>query len=131
MRISLLVPLMVLVGCAGTQKKDEAEAKDVSAARRVKAALERLPKCAAGVEAGRLEFQGMCTLMACETACCNTCGWDAAIVSTAGTKTPLDHEKVRKALDLGESSYDCEMNVWREALNGLKLSAGEPLCIVR
>ena len=131
MRISLLVPLMVLVGCTGAQKKDEAEAKDVSAARRVKVALERLPKCADGVEAGRLEFEGMCTLMACETACCNACGWDAATVSAEGTKTPLDHEYVRNTLDLGESSYDCEMNVWREAVNGLKLSLVKPACIVR
>lgn len=131
MRLSLFVPLMVLVGCTGAQKKDEAEAKDVSAARRVKAALERLPKCAAGVEAGRLEFEGMCTLMACETACCNACGWDASVVSTEGTKTPLDREYVRKTLDLGESSYDCEMNVWREAVNGLKLSLTQPACIVR
>lgn len=131
MRHSLLISLMLLVGCAGTQTKNDAESKDVSAARRVKAALERLPKCAAGVEAGRLEFEGMCTLMACETACCNACGWDAAVVSTEGTKTPLDHEAVRKALDLGESSYDCEMKVWREAVNGLKVSAGEPLCLVR
>ncbi|MGV3623942.1 MAG: hypothetical protein ACO1OB_24200 [Archangium sp.] len=131
MRLSLLVPLLVLVGCTSAQKKDDAESKDVTAARRVKAALERLPKCAPGVEAGRLEFEGMCTLMACQTTCCNTCGWDAAVVSTEGTKTPLDHEKVRKALDLGDSSYDCELTVWREAVNGLKLSSTEPLCIVR
>lgn len=131
MRTSLLIPLMLLVGCTAAQKKDDAETRDVAAARRVKAALERLPKCADGVETGRLEFEGMCTLMACETACCNTCGWDAASISTEGTKTPLDHEYVRKTLDLGDSSYDCEMNVWREAVNGLKLSLQQPACIVR
>lgn len=137
-----LVLTVLLAGCASTQKPDEAPSKDVVAAQRINAALAKLPTCGDEVVGERLEMGGVCTLMACvgvyrdgvatpAPACCNKCSIAPQLISDDGAKKPVSLERVREVLELGETSYDCEVKVWQAALESVRLSLEGTACVVR
>ncbi len=126
-----LLVVLLFIGCAATQKP---KTKDAVAAQQVTAALEALPTCAAGVDAGKLVVQAtMCTLMACggPSVCCNQCGWSATFMGGAGLAVPLEPARVREVLGLGQGSLECEVKAWGDALAEVSLSLGEPACVAR
>lgn len=132
-RMKRLTFALLLAGCATTPKPEEkAPSRDVTAAQRINAALERLPTCGDDVAGERLEFGGACTLMACTASqCCNSCSVSPELINDDGTKTPVDFARVREVLDLGDTAYDCELRVWRAALENVRLSLKDTACVVR
>ncbi len=123
---------LLFVSCAAQQPQQVVDepVTEVTTEQRAYAqaaeALKALPSCAAGVLPTPIELAPtFCTRMACTTACCNRCGWKAS----AGDEA-VD---LARALQLPEGALDCEIQAWRQAIEGhsLFLGAGEEACVAR
>lgn len=130
----LLVVLVLLAGCQ-TAKVAEAPTKDgrdVAATEALRATLAALPRCEAGAEAGRVSVAPTtCTKMYCGQACCNQCGWAATFEGMNAQKVPLDGEKARALLKVGEGALDCEIAAWQQVLSGVSMAVEGTACVVR
>lgn len=138
MKKSLLV-LFAACACSAPQKKEDAPAptptmtRPEAARAAVKSALDALPACGAASQARPVSITlTMCTKKFCNTPCCNTCGWAATQPGADGAPTPVDAERLKTLLKLGEgSALDCEVSAWNEAIAGQAVSLGDPACVAR
>lgn len=136
MKKTMLVWAMALAGCAtsgGAETKgDAADGRAGAAEAQLRSTLEALPKCEAGVEAGKLVIEATtCTKMFCGKDCCNQCSWSATLETKTGNKMPLDAAKVRSALKVGDSALECEVAAWGKALSASTVAVDGNACVVR
>lgn len=137
-----LLVLLLVAGCV-TAKPSVATEPSVAPERtatagpqdaagaQVKSALERLPRCAPGAEAGALSLQpAACTKKFCHAACCNQCTWSATFDGMSGAR-PADKARVQAALGISESALDCEIAAWSQALAGQSVALEPAPCQVR
>ncbi|MBL8915819.1 MAG: hypothetical protein JNM17_34290 [Archangium sp.] len=133
----LAVMFVVVASACQTTKGSEVpngskEGRDAVASEELKATLAALPKCEAGADAGRVSVAPTtCTKMYCGKACCNQCSWAASFEGKNGQKVPLDAEKARAVLKVGEGALDCEVAAWEQVLSTASLAIEGTACVVR
>lgn len=129
----LVVTCVVVTACQTTKTVEAPtkEGRDAEATAQLRAVLDALPKCEAGADAGRVSVAAtQCTKMYCGKACCNQCGWAASFEGKNGQKVPLEAEKARALLKVGEGALDCEVAAWEQVLSGVSLAVEGTACVV-
>jgi hypothetical protein len=108
------------------------DGRDSAAANQMRATLESLPRCAAGTSVGVMTVKPtVCTKMACQSACCNTCGWEATLELKNGETVSVPAARFREVLRVSESGLDCEVAAWAKVLVQSPMALDGTACVAR
>lgn len=136
LRHMMLTVVVVLAGCTAAKKNTEtvkkAEPVEIEARKTLQGALDVLPACAPGADPGVLEVRPtVCTRRACQTACCNSCGWKATLQTKTGQTVPAEKERVQQALQIPDGAMECEIDAWTKLLANTSVALEPQGCMVR